>query len=115
LSEHPHPLLCCFYSYGPLRDLPSFPTRRSSDLVEEADTRHHKPRVRRQGKVARPRAPPFGRDPIRREADPCLARVNGQQPHFLRSEEHTSELQSLTNLVCRLLLEKINTHSKTLR
>src|SRR5258706_7895212 len=28
---------------------------------------------------------------------------------FLRSEEHTSELQSLTNLVCRLLLEKKNT------
>src|SRR5258706_5721972 len=28
-----------------------------------------------------------------------------------RSEEHTSELQSLTNLVCRLLLEK----KKTLR
>src|SRR5258706_8852268 len=25
---------------------------------------------------------------------------------LLRSEEHTSELQSLTNLVCRLLLEK---------
>src|SRR5258706_1352942 len=24
----------------------------------------------------------------------------------IRSEEHTSELQSLTNLVCRLLLEK---------
>src|SRR5437016_11558024 len=28
---------------------------------------------------------------------------------FLRSEEHTSELQSLTNLVCRLLLEKKKT------
>src|SRR5438093_9301470 len=27
-----------------------------------------------------------------------------------RSEEHTSELQSLTNLVCRLLLEKKNIH-----
>src|SRR5262249_59849343 len=27
---------------------------------------------------------------------------------LLRSEEHTSELQSLTNLVCRLLLEKKN-------
>src|SRR5437016_8087719 len=26
--------------------------------------------------------------------------------HPIRSEEHTSELQSLTNLVCRLLLEK---------
>src|ERR1019366_10037068 len=30
----------------------------------------------------------------------CLAPGSG------RSEEHTSELQSLTNLVCRLLLEK---------
>src|SRR5258706_11824769 len=28
------------------------------------------------------------------------------QTHAIRSEEHTSELQSLTNLVCRLLLEK---------
>ena len=27
-----------------------------------------------------------------------------------RSEEHTSELQSLVNLVCRLLLEKNNTN-----
>src|SRR2546425_8606273 len=27
-------------------------------------------------------------------------------PHRLRSEEHTSELQSLAYLVCRLLLEK---------
>src|SRR2546427_1859783 len=26
--------------------------------------------------------------------------------HLLRSEEHTSELQSQSNLVCRLLLEK---------
>src|SRR5438093_8534846 len=30
----------------------------------------------------------------------------GDQGEMLRSEEHTSELQSLTNLVCRLLLEK---------
>src|SRR5437016_8777049 len=29
-----------------------------------------------------------------------------RQLNALRSEEHTSELQSLTNLVCRLLLEK---------
>src|SRR5438046_8421366 len=28
------------------------------------------------------------------------------KPAAERSEEHTSELQSLTNLVCRLLLEK---------
>src|SRR5438046_7489581 len=30
----------------------------------------------------------------------------GRIQNQLRSEEHTSELQSLTNLVCRLLLEK---------
>src|SRR5258706_3258650 len=32
-----------------------------------------------------------------------------------RSEEHTSELQSLTNLVCRLLLEKKKTHREVTR
>src|SRR2546430_13624622 len=32
---------------------------------------------------------------------------------ILRSEEHTSELQSQSNLVCRLLLEKKKTTSKT--
>src|SRR2546425_2735431 len=31
---------------------------------------------------------------------------------FLRSEEHTSELQSLAYLVCRLLLEKKNSYKK---
>src|SRR2546427_6736209 len=29
-----------------------------------------------------------------------------QEPQRVRSEEHTSELQSQSNLVCRLLLEK---------
>src|SRR2546430_2872304 len=29
-----------------------------------------------------------------------------KEPHASRSEEHTSELQSQSNLVCRLLLEK---------
>src|SRR2546430_10620437 len=37
-------------------------------------------------------------------------RVDGEP--FDRSEEHTSELQSQSNLVCRLLLEKKNTHAK---
>src|SRR5258706_16213212 len=38
-------------------------------------------------------------DPDRRHAKLMMMNV-------LRSEEHTSELQSLTNIVCRLLLEK---------
>src|SRR5262249_59589830 len=38
---------------------------------------------------------------------PGLVRVgHGRVAVLDRSEEHTSELQSLTNLVCRLLLEK---------
>src|SRR5258708_16556585 len=32
-------------------------------------------------------------------------------PVFVRSEEHTSELQSPDHLVCRLLLEKKKTHA----
>src|SRR5262249_56692715 len=32
--------------------------------------------------------------------------ISSQSCSEIRSEEHTSELQSLTNLVCRLLLEK---------
>src|SRR2546430_6958508 len=37
--------------------------------------------------------------------------VSGRpRPARCRSEEHTSELQSQSNLVCRLLLEKKNSH-----
>src|SRR5690606_39833064 len=37
-----------------------------------------------------------------------LFKTAGHIPSSLRSEEHTSELQSRENLVCRLLLEKKN-------
>src|SRR2546430_9898874 len=40
-----------------------------------------------------------------RGAHRCTRRVHGARD---RSEEHTSELQSQSNLVCRLLLEKKN-------
>src|SRR5690606_41021768 len=39
---------------------------------------------------------------------PSSARLGGGVYDGLRSEEHTSELQSRENLVCRLLLEKKN-------
>src|SRR2546427_5553006 len=35
-----------------------------------------------------------------------IERVIATRPKVRRSEEHTSELQSQSNLVCRLLLEK---------
>src|SRR2546425_4561376 len=45
---------------------------------------------------------------VARHADAAhIALVEGEQPPSqVRSEEHTSELQSLAYLVCRLLLEK---------
>src|SRR6266480_2294005 len=55
---------------------------------------------------------------------PCSKRISergahNQRSHVTRSEEHTSELQSHVNLVCRLLLEKkkkrISTASATQR
>src|SRR2546430_8901124 len=40
--------------------------------------------------------------------------ARGSSPALRRSEEHTSELQSQSNLVCRLLLEKKKTkHDRT--
>src|SRR2546422_6744372 len=49
-----------------------------------------------------------GRDaPENRETEERLTADETQLPHFrMRSEEHTSELQSRLHLVCRLLLEK---------
>src|SRR2546426_6525596 len=45
------------------------------------------------------------------EADQAVGHVGSAGcAHEHRSEEHTSELQSPCNLVCRLLLEKKNTH-----
>src|SRR2546425_8630355 len=49
--------------------------------------------------------------PRRAAARPCAARSGAAPPSRCRawrarSEEHTSELQSLAYLVCRLLLEK---------
>src|SRR5438270_4244859 len=44
----------------------------------------------------------YSRVPLR---DPCRSSMNSVISSF-RSEEHTSELQSQSNLVCRLLLEK---------
>src|SRR5690606_40354892 len=42
----------------------------------------------------------------------CLL-VDPNNPYRFRSEEHTSELQSRENLVCRLLLEKKNNKNNT--
>src|SRR2546430_12603632 len=53
----------------------------------------------------------------RRPRNPCRCcssgRRRGESGASRRSEEHTSELQSQSNLVCRLLLEKKKDHEMT--
>src|SRR5205823_11118791 len=101
-------LFSTFYSYLAHRDLHSFPTRRSSDLgtytfstILFIPSGSGPATIRFESQeVVSPDLPtvflhldfmPDNR--VRIDDDP-------------RSEEHTSELQSLAYLVCRLLLEK---------
>src|SRR5260221_7850915 len=44
----------------------------------------------------------------------CASRTTCPHRHVIRSEEHTSELQSHSDLVCRLLLEKKKKNSITI-
>src|SRR5207237_10080908 len=83
-----------FYSSPDPRPLHSFPTRRSSDLYPRFPPRTSDPRSASAHGGTQSRQSPAGTRPP--PAGDCL----------LRSEEHTSELQSHLNLVCRLLLEK---------
>src|SRR5437762_11881810 len=76
-----------FYCYGHHRDLHSFPTRRSSDLL--------------------------GITYIPNTAG-CAPASSSHSFGSSRSEEHTSELQSPMYLVCRLLLEKKNSDATCL-
>src|SRR5207249_11571528 len=97
-----------FYAHRDPRDLHSFPTRRSSDLPSDfASGRrldHLEALQNRRVAFASPAEVIDLASPRRRhERLECPDDVNAMN---LRSEEHTSELQSRFDLVCRLLLEK---------
>src|SRR5205823_14723233 len=94
---------------------PSFPTRRSSDLERPPPASEASQNI-----TDRPDATALGKDEQRdrcTDADTALDGADGRlQRHGMgdelshlrhqwpvRSEEHTSELQSLAYLVCRLL------------
>src|SRR5206468_12628099 len=92
-SQHPHLL--------------SFPTRRSSDLSDRCLREHlhffgwipHTHEAYRYQLIERLPIPIFRQ---------CRKHLGCDQ-FLVRSEEHTSELQSRSDLVCRLLLEKKKT------
>src|SRR2546430_8546135 len=76
--------------------LPAQVAQRVADAIGRPFTAHtHHARAWRYFGV---RPPNGAKDPTRTKSDFCR----------WRSEEHTSELQSQSNLVCRLLLEKKN-------
>src|SRR5690606_40021863 len=103
------------YAGAVLRDLHSFPTRRSSDLEACAEHGLEAPRIVTEcgramtahhavlvANVTEVEEAPEGRVPPAHDDEPAVIR----RLREVRSEEHTSELQSRENLVCRLLLEK---------
>src|SRR6478672_12856426 len=55
------------------------------------------------------------RSPARRRHGAWRGRRRRCRPACRRSEEHTSELQSRSDVVCRLLLEKQKTQNKYIR
>src|SRR5438046_6941783 len=71
---------------------------RSSYPTPESDRRRHGARLSSSSRL---------------RADTARRRDELESLAPWRSEEHTSELQSLTNLVCRLLLEKKKTKNST--
>src|SRR5688572_32749529 len=98
-----------------LADLHSFPTRRSSDLPVRVEKRLLVP----AGHIVeldedRPAAPHHSNTVVLRTRSPAINVVSQPPRRFgilpnecavgglSRSEEHTSELQSQSNLVCRL-------------
>src|SRR5205823_11997449 len=91
-------------------DLHSFPTRRSSDLLRPgifSSTAGPRRLAARRLYRRRSSATAYSTCGERRHSDHHRdrnAHWNDSRP--CRSDEHTSELQSLAYLVCRLLLEK---------
>src|SRR5699024_11717313 len=97
----------------PHTDPHAFPTRRSSDLASSPSgtsaSLRFEANYRRRSEQQIP-----SETATTKSNSPSInnrARYGHSSATALRSEEHTSELQSRFDLVCRLLLEKKNYHS----
>src|SRR5690606_39358301 len=90
-----------------------FPTRRPSDLTPRSSpspaARRYRATPPRSAHLCCAQGPRAAPGVVTKACVDC-ADSPGQDPRIApRSEEHTSELQSRENLVCRHLLEKRNT------
>src|SRR5690242_21433268 len=103
MPKHRMPMRNSFFQiYCELRDLHSFPTRRSSDLAISLTQTAAEAANSLNCTLTVPANPlsAAGLATAWQLGDGCT------MTNASRSEEHTSELQSHVNLVCRLLLEK---------
>src|SRR2546430_12844352 len=87
---------CCLFFFNDTATPEIYP-RSLHDALPIYPDRRGRPRLPRPYRLRQPRA----------KRDRCAGAGRGR-----RSEEHTSELQSQSNLVCRLLLEKKNNTTK---
>src|SRR5205814_8571219 len=97
-----------FHCYRTPRALHSFPTRRSSDLIKlsHAYGRILNLLVLLACLLLLGMTIMIGVDVLLRNLFAGGIAASNELSEDIRSEEHTSELQSLRHLVCRLLLEK---------
>src|SRR2546425_6091623 len=89
------------FPYTTLFRSPAQPPRQVAEDAQHERQRPHEPRQQHPADRTRRIDERFERDRDKGERE----RQDEAEQH-LRSEEHTSELQSLAYLVCRLLLEK---------
>src|SRR5205814_10390965 len=106
--NHPHALILLFLLIPPPPSPPLFPyttlfRSRHAGPVGRRDARRRQPLPAERRHEPEPDRHPGGRRGARRHR---LREVGHDDRRRPRSEEHTSELQSLRHLVCRLLLEK---------
>src|SRR5205823_13394436 len=103
-------VLLIFHSPRHHPDPHSFPTRRSSDLRTPPSSCPPSPTRSGRSRWSAAWSSPIESGWCRRNScrnNPSSRRRSRRRD---RSEEHTSELQSLAYLVCRLLLEKKKTY-----
>src|SRR5690606_40796504 len=101
--------------HSPLRRLAAFPTRRSSDLIWGKDNVQKSILIEKGdpdqafaagGRIIEGEYRTSAQEQLYIEPNGIIARFDEEGiTVWGRSEEHTSELQSRENLVCRLLLE----------